>query len=436
MSDKGMQANGGHLDEEALSAYRDGELTPAERVKVDGHLAACERCRLVLRGYELMATALRDQPLTAPIGLRGDLYARLGAPRRGAGWWPALASAAAVAIAVFVATSLFGASTLVEPASAFPLPDATAVALTTSVEIVYPSGVDHDAVAAAVRIEPSVPVQKAWQGDKLVLTPEQPLKPDTTYSVRAPAASAPRVLPPLPVTNVSQSPTPAVVTKFTTRPGVASVSPTPTQNKSGSPTPEPSGRPAPIATAPGKPTAAPVVPTPAGSVGIAAVRETPTLLLKSPLTDLAAAIQRDQARGRLGQQAGEPKAVQVVEQAYENGRMLWRSDERRVYVLLADGKWAVFADTSTVGDEAATPTAKGRFSKILSDRDEVNRQLGKGLGSERVGQGAIQDFASGTLVATDNMLVYALFANHRWLEIGDTAAEGADLPPPQQTKAT
>jgi Putative zinc-finger len=52
--------------EELLSAYLDGELTPAERAYVDEHLATCALCRGDLEGEREVRSALRDLPDVEP----------------------------------------------------------------------------------------------------------------------------------------------------------------------------------------------------------------------------------------------------------------------------------------------------------------------------------------------------------------------------------
>ena len=56
---------GEHLDD-VLSAYLDGELTPAERTDVDAHLAACAECRADLDAEADVRQLLRDLPAVDP----------------------------------------------------------------------------------------------------------------------------------------------------------------------------------------------------------------------------------------------------------------------------------------------------------------------------------------------------------------------------------
>jgi anti-sigma factor RsiW len=37
---------------DSLLALRDEELTPADRIRAEGHLAGCEKCSAYVRGYE------------------------------------------------------------------------------------------------------------------------------------------------------------------------------------------------------------------------------------------------------------------------------------------------------------------------------------------------------------------------------------------------
>lgn len=64
----GRAGAGEHLDAETLDAYltRTGELTPAARVAVDAHLAACVDCRAALHDLEATIGLLRALPQVAP----------------------------------------------------------------------------------------------------------------------------------------------------------------------------------------------------------------------------------------------------------------------------------------------------------------------------------------------------------------------------------
>ncbi|MBI4785582.1 MAG: ATP-binding protein [Chloroflexi bacterium] len=52
---------------------------------------------------------------------------------------------------------------------------------------------------------------------------------------------------------------------------------------------------------------------------------------------------------RLGCPASESRAVDAVEQRFQKGLMLWRSDTRQIYVLLENGRYSVYADTWATG---------------------------------------------------------------------------------------
>jgi hypothetical protein len=108
-----------HVDEGALHAYLDGELSPAERVELEAHLAGCAACRtrlnderaLVQRAGELLARALPPERATPPLQQieRRRTRRRLGIP---------LSWAASVILAVGVGYYMRGSDDFVsrEPA--------------------------------------------------------------------------------------------------------------------------------------------------------------------------------------------------------------------------------------------------------------------------------------------------------------------------------
>lgn len=100
-----------HVDALLLDHLR-GELDPAERARVDAHLAECPQCRAAREDFGRLMTALaRTAPPAPPIhwgAYRAELRERIerGGVRRGGGWaWigrpvPALVAAALVAVLV------------------------------------------------------------------------------------------------------------------------------------------------------------------------------------------------------------------------------------------------------------------------------------------------------------------------------------------------
>lgn len=107
-----------HVDEGALHAYLDGELSPAERTELEAHLAGCVPCRtrltderaLVQRAGELLARALPPERAAPPLQQlkRRRTRRRLGIP---------LSWAASVILAVGVGYLMRGSEgpTMQEP---------------------------------------------------------------------------------------------------------------------------------------------------------------------------------------------------------------------------------------------------------------------------------------------------------------------------------
>ena len=94
----------------------------------------------------------------------------------------------------------------------------TNVATAEPIVIPFSGPVDKNAIAETVVIEPATSVTKQWVGQNLVIIPDHPLAPNTTYTV----TFKPRVAPPTPdPANPSSTPKPApvytpVVVHFTT----------------------------------------------------------------------------------------------------------------------------------------------------------------------------------------------------------------------------
>jgi predicted anti-sigma-YlaC factor YlaD len=71
-----------HVDD-SLSRYCDGELSAAERQRVDAHLVTCARCRTALEEIQFSARAVRQLKIvSAPPSVWNGIDAALSAPNR------------------------------------------------------------------------------------------------------------------------------------------------------------------------------------------------------------------------------------------------------------------------------------------------------------------------------------------------------------------
>ena len=99
-----------------------------------------------------------------------------------------------------------------------PFHNKTNVATAEPIEITFTGPVDKAAVEETVQIEPATSVTKQWSGNTLVIVPDHPLAPNTTYTVKLkPKAAAPSANPANPASTPKPAvaPTPVVV-HFTT----------------------------------------------------------------------------------------------------------------------------------------------------------------------------------------------------------------------------
>jgi hypothetical protein len=94
----------------------------------------------------------------------------------------------------------------------------TNVATGEPIVIPFTGPVDKNAVADTVVIEPATSVTKQWVGQNLVIIPDHPLAPNTTYTVTfKPRVAAPTPNPANPTSTARPAPAPTpVVVHFTT----------------------------------------------------------------------------------------------------------------------------------------------------------------------------------------------------------------------------
>ena len=174
--------------------------------------------------------------------------------------------------------------------------------------------------------------------------------------------------------------------------------------------PEPPPTPNPTATPAPTPTPIPATPEPLTG-------EPPAGLYRpeGPLADWWAADADLQAR--LGWAVStSPEPVDMAQQAFATGVMLWRSDTRTIYALADDGSWASYPDTFVEGDPeqdpSLTPPAGYQqpirgFGKVWRENGEVAERLGWAMTPEGAVFGMVHRFERGFIIGT-GVRTYAL----------------------------
>jgi hypothetical protein len=126
--------------------------------------------------------------------------------------------------------------------------------------------------------------------------------------------------------------------------------------------------------------------------------------------------------GQLGCPSAAGKAgVWMAEENFQHGRMFWREDDRKVYVLYDSGRWERYEDTWREGDptfscgtEQHPPTPVRGFGKVWCTHELVRQGLGDATTIEQGDQGAVQDFGDGAILKTARGHIYVLLSDGTW----------------------
>lgn len=96
-----------HVDR-SLTRYCDGELSAAERQRIDAHLASCERCRTALDEIEFSSGLVRQlTTVSAPPSVWHGIDGGLAQPQRPCGAYFTLRWASACALVLLIAGSAY-----------------------------------------------------------------------------------------------------------------------------------------------------------------------------------------------------------------------------------------------------------------------------------------------------------------------------------------
>jgi hypothetical protein len=135
-------------------------------------------------------------------------------------------------------------------------------------------------------------------------------------------------------------------------------------------------------------------------------------------------------RDILGEAAPGSKTVTLLEQSFQGGQAIWRSDTRQIYMLRRDGNtWSVHSDTWRPGDRVTVDGAPppgalvpaGGFGSVWRSTPEIKSRLGWAVYEPRGSGGSIQLFEHGLVVWTPHGLLYVLSDDGRWRTFPDAS---------------
>ncbi len=138
-----------------------------------------------------------------------------------------------------------------------------------------------------------------------------------------------------------------------------------------------------------------------------------------------------QVRSLLGESFPGSRTVTLLEQSFQGGLAIWRSDTRQIYVLQRDGQtWSVHADTWQPGERVATDATPpppgamvpaGGFGTVWRSTPEIKSRLGWAVYEARGSGGSIQMYEHGLIVWTPHGLLYVLSNDGRWRTFPDAS---------------
>jgi hypothetical protein len=119
--------------------------------------------------------------------------------------------------------------------------------------------------------------------------------------------------------------------------------------------------------------------------------------------------------------SGGSSTLLMAEESFQNGRMVWREDNDRIYVLYNSGSWGSYADSwnenlpeFTCGTNQSPPTPKRGFGKVWCDNSNVQQGLGNATSTESGANGAAQNYSGGVIFQTGSGRVYVLYNSGSW----------------------
>jgi serine/threonine protein kinase len=111
-------------------------------------------------------------------------------------------------------------------------------------------------------------------------------------------------------------------------------------------------------------------------------------------------------------------SVQMVQETFQNGRMFWREDIDKIYVLYNNGSWARYDDIWKEGQPEyscdgppSPPTPLRGFGKIWCTYPNVRSDLGNATTHEWAEVNRVQDFSGGLIIQDDSGHTYTLLAD-------------------------
>jgi len=138
-----------------------------------------------------------------------------------------------------------------------------------------------------------------------------------------------------------------------------------------------------------------------------------------------------QVRDLLGAASPGSRTVTLLEQSFQGGLAIWRSDTREIYVLRRDGQtWSEHPDTWRPGDAIAVDVlpppgalipAAG-FGTVWRSTPEIQSRLGWAVYEPRGSGGSIQTYEHGMVVWTPHGLIYVLSNDGRWRTYPDATS--------------
>jgi hypothetical protein len=111
----------------------------------------------------------------------------------------------------------------------------------------------------------------------------------------------------------------------------------------------------------------------------------------------------------------------MAQERFQRGRMFWREDNDKIYVLYSDGSWERYDDiwhegdpTFTCGTESSPPTPLRGFGKIWCTYGNVRQGLGDAVNSEWGSYGTVQEFSGGLILQTASGPIFVFYGDGTW----------------------